>query len=180
MYLCETFAAATHGLVIGYREEGGRIKPILKSEENTELLRWGLKVQQDSIKHFASMFTKNIIKYGLEPSHLQYISKKLLNMFLKSPTKMEATTYGMVVHRSDVEENVPCYIAPRYKLLDTVFLLLQIRKKKILVPKVSPLWVEGSLFASLPNPLARLFLALLTLRRKLSNLIFKSRLSKQH
>lgn len=172
--LYEIFMAATHGLTIGYKRDGEKIKPILKSEENVELLKWGLKIQQDSIKHFVNLFVKNVIKYDLKLSHLQYISKILLSLFLKSPTKMEAITYGRAVHRSDVEENEPRYIAPFCKPSDIIRSLLQIRSKKILMPKINPLWIEGSLFISLPNPLAKLFLVLLDLRKKCTN-TFKSR-----
>jgi len=166
--LYETFTAATHGLTVGYKREGEKVKPVLKSEENTELLEWGLKIQQDSIKHFVNLFAKNVIKYEIELSNFQYISKTLLSLFLKSPTKMEAITYGRVIHRPDIEENKPYYIAPICKPSDIIRFLLQIRSKKFLMPKMNMLWLEGSVFASLPNPLAKLFLILLDFRKKLS------------
>lgn len=169
--LYETFTAATHGLTVGYKREGEKVKPVLKSEENTELLEWGLKIQQDSIKHFVNLFAKNVIKYEIELSNFQYISKTLLSLFLKSPTKMEAITYGRVIHRPDIEENKPYYIAPICKPSDIIRFLLQIRSKKFLMPKMNMLWLEGSVFASLPNPLAKLFLILLDFRKNYLNII---------
>lgn len=64
-YAClyETFTAATHGLTVGYEKgENGKIKPVLKEEENTELLKWGLRTQHDSIKHFTKLFVKNVFE----------------------------------------------------------------------------------------------------------------------
>ncbi|MEM2781068.1 MAG: hypothetical protein QW791_09455 [Candidatus Bathyarchaeia archaeon] len=163
--LHETFAAATHGLTVGYKKENGKFRPILKDKKNVELLKWGLGTQQRSIRHFVGLFVKNISKYDVKLTHFQEIAEALLNLFLRSPTKREALTYGKVVHRSDVGENEPRYIAAPSKPSDVMRHLFQIRSKGFLTPEVNPFWIEGTAFASLPYYSAKFFLSLLYLRR---------------
>ncbi|MEM3704295.1 MAG: hypothetical protein QXX79_07770, partial [Candidatus Bathyarchaeia archaeon] len=163
--LYETFAAATHGLTVGYKKEKEKVKPIFKDKKNVELLEWGLRTQQKSIKHFVELFVKSISKYDVKLTHFQDIAETLLNLFLRSPTKKEALTYGKVIHRSDVGENKPRYIAAPSKPSDVVRLLFQIKSIGFLTPKVNPFWMEGTAFISLPYHSAKLFLTLLNLRR---------------
>jgi len=171
--LYEIFTGATHGLTLGYRKEGKIIKPVLKSEKNTELLKWGLKVQQDSIIHFAKLFAKNVMKYEVKLTNFQDVAETLLSLFLNSPRKAEARAYGSAIHRPDIEENEPYYIAPPLKLTYIVPFLFQKIKIKFLTLKAKPLslWIEGSVVTSFSDTLAKLLIFFLNLRKKILVLI---------
>lgn len=167
--LIETFCSATHGLTVGYEYRDGKINPIFKEKENSEMLKWGLEIQQNSIKLFCDFFINNIIKYdaNIKLEDLKKISEVVLDIFINNPTKAEAQTYGSVLHYPDVIEKVRYNMAERLKFADLIRVLISRRfytYKKIL-------WREGSIVLSIPYPISKAFLMLLYLRKILEKVI---------
>lgn len=163
--IIETFTSATHGLVVGYQRKEGKIVPILKEKYNREMLKWGLKVQQDSIIIFTKRYLNALSKYEVKPSlvELKESSKILLDLFINKPTKSEAKVYGLVAHYPDPNETKKYQLAKKLNF-DEVILSL-ILKRFLSNRKI--LWMEGTISLSLPDKISRFFLAISLLRRYL-------------
>ncbi|MCS7123501.1 MAG: hypothetical protein RMJ17_02940 [Candidatus Aenigmarchaeota archaeon] len=166
--IIETFCGATHGLTIDYGILNDKFYPILKEKENLEMINWGLKVQQESVKLFCDLFLNNIQKYEiiLNLEDLQKISRIVLNLFINNPTKIEAKTYGSISHYPDVNEKEKFSLADKVGYIDTIRLLLELKKFKFLTPRKKNLWREGTIVLSIPKPFYKIFLTALWARKK--------------
>lgn len=171
--LIETFCSATHGLTLDYEYRDGKFYPVLKEEKNSEMLNWGLEVQQNSIKLFCDFFMNNIVKYDVDLSleDLRKVSEVVLNLFINIPTKMEAQVYGIVAHYPDVNEKIKYSLAKKLEFLDIVRLLIGVKKFKFGGINERILWREGTIVLSLPTLMSNLFLMLLRLRKSLEKRI---------
>jgi len=136
--LNEVFAAADHGPVSGFAEEGGRFAPVMEYPVNTEGIKWGVNAQQQAITEFAERFTD---LYGGEfpdPDVMRAITKPGFARFLLNPSLMEADTYGSYpMSVSMVERELP-EVAPVYGRGDILIWALHLKT-------LESFWPEGFL-----------------------------------
>lgn len=113
--ILEIFVAASHGSCIGYCQQDGIYKPVLREEINSKLVDWGLLVQQRAVVRFSEDFCSSIdeaslknINYGVQLS----VNALLFSMFGKTPSKHEADAYGGLRMYEDQTENISYELAP--------------------------------------------------------------------
>jgi FMN phosphatase YigB (HAD superfamily) len=89
----QMFCAADHGTVTGYREEGGRVVPVLAHTTDEAVLQWGLPVLRATVRSFAEHVT-------LDPSlvdpwaDLRAPVTEVVREFWARPTTDEARAWG--------------------------------------------------------------------------------------
>ena len=98
--------------------------PILRSEKNQAALNWGLETQQMAI----TIWTKNIIssltKKECNPELFVELSEILLNNFIFHPSTQESTVFGSFMVAEDQNEHIAYKLAPKYRTIDAINLLL--------------------------------------------------------
>lgn len=68
--LCRT----EHGQTIGYREENGKIVPVLETEENEAMIKWGFKDYIEGVKQYSKMFSEYIVKNNINSSDSKFFA----------------------------------------------------------------------------------------------------------
>ena len=122
--LFELFVAADHGGTVRFEKYDNKYVPILRSEKNQAALNWGLETQQMAI----TIWTKNIIssltKKECNPELFVELSEILLNNFIFHPSTQESTVFGSFMVAEDQNEHIAYKLAPKYRTIDAINLLL--------------------------------------------------------
>ncbi|WP_428820457.1 hypothetical protein [Microbulbifer sp. MCCC 1A16149] len=112
--MLEHFMMADHGSTIGYsKSANGLVTPVLRNQENTAAVKWGIYAQADSITQYARVFSKNVSIHDIQVAGLETIATGILKRFFKAPTYLEATIYGNALFFEDQNETIGRFIAPR-------------------------------------------------------------------
>lgn len=149
--LLEMMAAADHGTVLGFREAGGGIKPILDGDRNEAALAWGLDVLQNAALKFTTTWL------GFEPlssenrARFQSLSRQVLLNFIAAPSLAEADMWARFPHSGEQIERHKESVAPVLSFMEA---LAFVRK-----PQRRPAgwWAEGS-YARQPNVMLAFYL----------------------
>lgn len=136
--LIEMMAAADHGTVLGFREEGRTIIPMLDGDQNDAALAWGLRVLQAG----TLAFTTTWLGFGsLTPdcrAQFQELSRQVLLNFIASPSLSEASVWAKFPHSGEQIERHKESIAPELSLWEAItFVMKPVRRP-------AGWWVEGS------------------------------------
>lgn len=123
--LFEALVAADHGSTVKYERQNGRYIPILRNSENKEILDWGIHAYQQSILSFSNILLLNIEEDLFDIPHSLTISDVLLNLFVKSPSRLESEVFGQLQHSQDMVEAQLFYLAPKLSMKDFLCLSLQ-------------------------------------------------------
>lgn len=98
--LLETFCAADHGAVVSFKEEAGRVQPILKGKYNQLVVNWGLSVVQETVCCFAEKITLN--SSLINPwADVRSTTTKLLRTFWLNPSTPEAIAWSNFPYEDD-------------------------------------------------------------------------------
>ncbi len=130
-YICrypgvfELFVAADHGGTIRFEKNDRQFSPVLRSLRNDKALQWGVLTQQDGILEFARQFAQNLRKNDATPDLLLQASEIILHDFIHNPDIPEAAVYGAFPISEDQTDNVYYELAPRYRVKDSLRLLLR-------------------------------------------------------
>ncbi|OFC69934.1 hypothetical protein [Alteromonas confluentis] len=163
----ESFVYATHGTLLGYESDNGRINPVLSEEINTSLIEWGLNIQQDVIRYYSEL----IILESLD-LHSPELKKHVLSnleYFFNNPCKETAFLYSKVLH-DDTSLSVSSLV-PKITLIDFIKL------KAFNRSPFENMWWTASLVLYLPT-----LVKLLSLRKKKLTFSWKffNRFTTQH
>ena len=128
--LLEIFTEATHGMVMGYRNDGvNKVVPVFKESDNKRANEWGLKTQHKGIMEFVSTFVNEGGKYfnfrnlgEKEIKELRNATHTIFDLFVHMPSLEEANTYGSFIKSSDQTEFYNFELAPRLNYLDLLLL----------------------------------------------------------
>ena len=134
--LYEIFAASDHGRTVGFEKKENEYAPVFDEDDGTREKEWGVSVQQEGIIAFAKAFAGTCRKDELELGSASSFIKKILKLFIDSPTSLEAEAYGKFVISAGQLEDVSQEIAPEltYK---TLFKKAEWKKRK-------SVWPQGS------------------------------------
>jgi predicted HAD superfamily hydrolase len=122
--LFELFMTADHGGTMKFEYSSGKYFPVLRFQENTKAINWGLLIQQKSICEFTQQITKNLNSEEFSNhSYLLAASEILLREFISQPSFLEAETYGKFLFAEDQAETKMYELAPKYELKDCLRLL---------------------------------------------------------
>jgi predicted HAD superfamily hydrolase len=124
--MTELFTAADHGGVIRHKYQNGRYIPILKNEQNSTALQWGLEVQHEAML----CYTENILhlqRSELESGCENYTKHFEDNYakFLLDPSYDEASAYGSYLDAEDQNESYHLPLARAYTEEELVLLQKQ-------------------------------------------------------
>lgn len=149
--LLEMMAAADHGTVLGYRADGGAIKPILDGARNEAALAWGLEVLQKGALQFATTWLGFGALAPEDRAQFQSLSRQVLLNFIAAPTTAEAVAWAEFPHSGEQIERHKESVAPALAFWEALAL---VRK-----PERRPAgwWAEGS-HARQPNAVLALYL----------------------
>ena len=113
--LFELFCAGSHGMVIGYRGDHGRIVPILRETVNERARAWGLPLLRSTIRTFFGSFYMNgrddFSAVDARPAVYSALSE-----FVNHPTYSEASAWGAFQHPQDQTELVDAPLAHPYSV----------------------------------------------------------------
>lgn len=149
--LLEMMAAADHGTVLGFRAEGGTIKPMLDGKQNEVALAWGLAVLQTAGLKFTTTWL------GLAPlppddrAQFQALSRQVLLNFMAAPTFSEATVWAQFPHSGEQIERHKESIAPALSNWEALAFVMKPGRRP------AGWWAEGSQ-ARQPNAVLALYL----------------------
>ncbi|PIQ84092.1 MAG: hypothetical protein COV75_04005 [Candidatus Omnitrophica bacterium CG11_big_fil_rev_8_21_14_0_20_63_9] len=98
--LIESFCQADHGLVLGYRNEHGRVVPELKVDGNQAVKEWGLQVVQETVRNFVGQL---VLKHAWTNiwADTRPAIVDLLKHFSRSPSPTEASGWGSFPSEDD-------------------------------------------------------------------------------
>lgn len=102
--LFEALVAADHGSTVKYEKQNERYIPILRNSENKEILDWGIHAYQKTILSFSNIFLLNVEESLFSSYDSLTISDSLLNLFVKSPSRLESEVFGQLQHSQDMVE----------------------------------------------------------------------------
>ena len=149
--LLEMMAAADHGTVLGYRDDGGVIRPILDGDRNEAALVWGLELLQSAALEFTTAWL------GFTPlspdcrAGFQSLSRQVLLNFIAAPTTSEANAWALFPHSGEQIERHKENIAPALSLREALSFAINSGQRP------AGWWAEGS-HARQPNAVLALFL----------------------
>jgi FMN phosphatase YigB (HAD superfamily) len=91
--LMEMFCVADHGTVIGFGEEAGQIRPVLKEASNKPVVDWGLHKIRETIEHFmdALLLDADLVNPAAD---IRETITDVLRAFWVDPTVREATAWA--------------------------------------------------------------------------------------
>ena len=157
--ILEGFCPADHGLVIGYREQDGRVAPVLKEPGNPEIVAWGLPLLQRTMR----AFTEHLV---LDPSlvnpsaDVRSAITELLRTYWFKPSPTEVTAFGDFPFEDDQAGTYRRPFAYPYTWRDVLRAFTSGR-----IPSSTIwLWHEGCLVLT-PRPVVFCFKAALRLGR---------------
>jgi predicted HAD superfamily hydrolase len=139
----EMFCAADHGTVVGFIEENGQARPVLREERNQRVIDWGLPLVRDAVYSF----TENLL---LETSLVnQYAdvreaSAKVLQTFWLNPSAVEANAWGdFPWEKGHSEKTVSLADSYCWRQVLKSFLTLRLASHE-------SVWTEGAIARSSP------------------------------
>jgi len=144
----ELFSAADHGSVQGYRENAGKIEPVLNSATNERALKWGLADMQESILRFASFCVTCQERKDFSSEAFQRSTVDLYREFYERPTKEEALVWGSFPYSEEQVEEVFQQMVPDWTCGQTVKAIFQWKERPVCW------WPEGLRAARACLPLA--------------------------
>lgn len=96
----EIFAAADHGVVMGYEKRAARLWPVLKEECNVEAIGWGLPLVQKTIETFAENCAKDLA-CAANTVDFQPMAETLLKQWTENPSLPEVLAWGSFRFETD-------------------------------------------------------------------------------
>lgn len=141
--LYEIFAAADHGMVVGFSERDGVFSPVLNRQLNGEAISWGVSTQQASIVRFADIFTEHYSAAMPDLKSVHDILTALLEEFMQNPSPEEAAVYGSYIHDASMTEKALREVAPIITYADIFSSAIRADK----TPK-GTFWLTGSFVRS--------------------------------
>jgi predicted HAD superfamily hydrolase len=149
----EIFCAATHGVVLGYEDRQGSVRPILREERNTSAISWGLETAQETIKCFVDHLHLDPDLAG-QNADLRPCTSRILQAFWNDPQKQEAAAWGRFQFERDQAGAYQSTLAKRFSITD-------VRRAYgcgRLVSRHSQEWKAASI--ALTHPCVRMILAI--------------------
>ncbi|NJN74863.1 MAG: hypothetical protein HC799_19800 [Limnothrix sp. RL_2_0] len=122
--LFELFVNADHGGTMSFEKRDDRYAPVLRCKKNVKALNWGLTIQQKAICEFSRYLTKHLDYKDARLQDYLIASEVLLREFIEKPSLKEAEIYGAFKFSEDQAENTWYELAPQYKLIDCLRLLI--------------------------------------------------------
>jgi FMN phosphatase YigB (HAD superfamily) len=157
----EMFCGADQGEVVGYRRHGDGMVPILASETNPALSRWGLPIIHETILSFVDRLWLDADGIGLAADMRPAVAD-VLRLFIASPSPAEARAWGMYPVEYGSSGAVGATIATPFTIRE---LPHAVRHGQIR-PRSGTEWIEGGL--AITPPMTRALLkSSLALRRRL-------------
>ena len=152
--LFELFVSASHKSTVGYSVTESKVIPVFDKSYDTNVVEWGLSIQQDGIltfvQHFLSVLSHESMYVYNKISLENAIS--LLHRFFEHPSLKEAETYGKIELYDDQERTGALKMAIPLQLHDLMKVFV-LRK----VPYHGNLWIEASFVLSRYSWLRNLF-----------------------
>lgn len=136
--LLEMMAAADHGTVLGFREEGGTIKPMFDGEQNEAALAWGLEVLQAAVLKFTTLWLSFAPLPPDDRVQFQAFSRRVLLNFMAAPTFSEATVWAQFPHSGEQIERHKESIAPALSVWEALTFAMKPERRP------AGWWAEGS------------------------------------
>jgi len=99
-YVTEMFCQATHGMVTGYEESGGRVAPTFDEGPTQERLRWGVPRVHQAVRLFAEHCDQSILT-SLRQADLRSPVIELLEEFWVRPSRKESHRWGQFPYEDD-------------------------------------------------------------------------------
>ncbi len=121
--LLELFVAADHGGTVRFEKQNGAFTPILRSQDNTKALQWGLQVLHSSISSYANQLTICLKSSDVDTDTLLRSSEKVLKEFIKFPNINESEVFGSYIFAEDQTDNILYDIAPKYRFINAINLI---------------------------------------------------------
>lgn len=149
--LLEMMAAADHGTVLGFREAGGGIKPILDGDRNEAALTWGLDVLQNAALKFATTWLDFSPLSPDDRAKFQSLSRQVLLNFIAAPSLAEATVWAQFPHSGEQIERHKESVAPVLSFWESLAFVRQPQRRP------AGWWAEGS-YARQPNVVLAFYL----------------------
>ena len=167
----EIVCSGDHGSVLGYREEAGKILPVLKEESNQAVLDWGYRKVTETIAFFAD--TLLLDSQLLNPwADVRNATLKIFQAFWLTPTSSEARAWGSFMMEDGWGRGAQMLrVANKYQWKHVVWVLrnrrLQLRKH----------WWSGGSLVLTPPVLRLVFKAIISVGEAI--VIFKPKLIKR-
>jgi FMN phosphatase YigB (HAD superfamily) len=99
-YVTEMFCQATHGMVTGYKEEGGKVLPTFHDRSTAERLQWGVPRVHAAVAIFAEHCDSTILT-SLRRHDLRPAVVELLEEFWTRPSLRESQRWGKFPYEDD-------------------------------------------------------------------------------
>ncbi len=139
--ICEMFCSGDHGTVLGFKESGNEVVPILAQTKNKVLIEWGLTIFRNTVYSFVdNLFITNSLKntsIDLRPA-----IEDVIKAFWLKPSPQEAKIWGAFPFEDGIGRGARFNpITVKYKLYDVLKYLLS---GKLRLP-IRIHWFEGSI-----------------------------------
>jgi hypothetical protein len=159
----EVFAAADHGTLLGYRDEGGRIRPELACGFAARVRAWGLPTMRASLRAAAAALPLDGVDEG-RVAAMRAPIRALLAAFWTAPTPVEARAWGgFPLDLGEGRGSRAAPLAAPFGPRDLARLL----GRRAGLKKDEHFWVEGALAMS-PGPLRAALVAARAARSRLA------------
>jgi FMN phosphatase YigB (HAD superfamily) len=145
-FLLEAFCAADHGTVVGFKEEDGKVHPIIQEERNTPLLDWGLLLMRRTVNAFVENLFLDASLINIEADVRPAIGE-VLKAFWLQPAFLEAMAFAdfPLEFGLDVYQTVSFSRSYRWKHVAKAFYSGSVRHA------TPTLWHKGSLTLTPPQ-----------------------------
>ena len=159
--LVEMFCGADEGPSLLYRSDGNCVVPVLASNTNSDLVRWGLPVVHATIESFAEHLWLDSESLDLS-ADMRPAAADVLNAFLRNPTTAEAHAWGAFPFQYGRSGNVSAPIANPLSFRHLAPLI----RRGWVSTRPGTEWTEGSL-AMTPLLTRRVLTAGIRMRKRL-------------
>ncbi|GAB1539383.1 hypothetical protein NUACC21_20490 [Scytonema sp. NUACC21] len=137
----EMFCSADHGTVVGFMEEGDRVRPVFKEERNQKIIDWGLPLVRKAIYSFTEnlLLDASLINSW---SDVREASGNVLQSFWFNPSYIEAQAWGDFPWEKGHSDKTDS-LAQSYNWMDVA--------KSFLTARLADnpgVWLEGSIARS--------------------------------
>jgi FMN phosphatase YigB (HAD superfamily) len=158
--MVEASCSADHGTVLGYRQQGERVEPILKHHDNQPIVNWGFSLVRDTILCFADCLFLDQDQVDAW-ADVRQVSAAVIAKFWQRPSRSEAAAWGAFPMEDGwgKESIIHCFAVPyRWKDLLTPLWYGNNTGRR-------HWWHEGALAIS-PPKLQRLYVLFLKMGRR--------------
>jgi len=119
--LVELACTADHGSVVGYEDRDGTVHPIFASDQNADVVDWGLPVVHETVRNVARELLTDPELVGLSSIDLRPCILDVFSLFWTEPTKVEAEVWGAYPFEDGWgEESIRHPIAERRRFQDVL------------------------------------------------------------